>query len=194
MSVWSHIHVQHHLYYTDGTPEQIPMFIYSTYNKMHISSIRRSSFKLYIFTRGPFAGSSHTFWGGYGVRSQLRIRFEGGSRQIGFTDTFLPQNLIGQGGLRGSAPTTSYTRKTPFAKHLQHHFGGLEWKPAILAILLVDLWRLFTTWLSFYTRKPRLQSICRLILGVWSGSLVILDTGARSLTSPKKTKTELNFR
>ena len=30
------------------------------------------------------------FGGGYGVRSQLRIRFEGGSRQIGFTDTFLP--------------------------------------------------------------------------------------------------------
>ena len=29
------------------------------------------------------------FGGGYGVRSQLRIRFEGGSRQIGFIDTFL---------------------------------------------------------------------------------------------------------
>ena len=30
------------------------------------------------------------FGGGYGVRSHLRIRFEGGSRQIGFIDTFLP--------------------------------------------------------------------------------------------------------
>ena len=29
------------------------------------------------------------FGGGYGVRSHLRIRFEGGSRQIGFIDTFL---------------------------------------------------------------------------------------------------------
>ena len=30
------------------------------------------------------------FGGGYWVRSQLRIRFEGGSRQIEFIDTFLP--------------------------------------------------------------------------------------------------------
>ena len=30
------------------------------------------------------------FGGGQGVRSHLRIRFEGGSRQIGFIDTFLP--------------------------------------------------------------------------------------------------------
>ena len=88
---------------------------------------------LYIILGARLQGPRLLFGGGYGVRSQLRIRFEGGSRQIGFIDTFLPPVCR-----RG----TSRIR-----------FGG---ENNLLYTITHE--------------KPRLQSICSIILGVWSGS------------------------
>ena len=69
------------------------------------------------------------FGGGYGVRSQLRIRFEGGSRQIGFIDTFLPQKLNFSRWLRRHKrvrPNNLLHTKNPVCKASVVSFWGLE--------------------------------------------------------------------
>ena len=90
----------------------------------------RSSAAIYNILGARLQGPRLRFGGGYGVRSQLRIRFEGRSRQIGFIDTFLPPVC---------SPRTRFEGERPPQQPSIHE-------------------------------KPRLQSICSIILGVWSGS------------------------